>query len=251
MEPLVSVIIPLYNYEKYIASCIESILNQDYCDIEIIIIDDCSTDNSYKIAKKFRSSNVFTKKFSKNHGYSKAKNAGIIRSKGEYISILDADDMYTKDSISVRVKVMLENDSEFVHADSIPIYGDKTLEQCYKIKNPEVLQSPSKYEIHAQTVMVKRNLYQKFGLYDERLRSRSDREMWWRFFGQSEKDKSSVLRSYVNHPVVYYRHHNSSMTLMRQRNKKYDKKVRKLTEVVYNDRKINGITKDNTIFLED
>jgi glycosyltransferase involved in cell wall biosynthesis len=251
MIPLVSVVIPLYNYEKYIAGCVQSVLNQDYPNFEIIIVDDCSTDNSYKIAKKFSSHNVFTKKLGKNRGYSKVKNAGIVRSKGKYITILDADDMYTIDSISSRMEVLLKSDADFIHADAIAIYGDKTLGQCYKIKDPKMLHFPTPYEIHAQTVIVKRDLYKKFGLYDEKLRSRSDREMWWRFFGKSKDDDIKIAKEYIAHPVAYYRYHDKSMTMMRQRDRKYDRKVRKLAEKVYEDRKDNGITKDNTVFLED
>lgn len=250
MTPLVSVIIPLYNYENYIKDCVQSVLNQDYPNFEIIIIDDCSTDDSYKIAKKFLSHNVFTKKLNKNRGYSKVKNAGIIRSKGEYITILDADDMYTRDSISSRMEILLKSNADFIHADAIEIHGNKTLDQCYKIKKPKILHFSTPYEIHAQTVMVKRDLYKKFGMYDERLRSRSDREMWWRFFGKSIGDRTEVIREYVDHPVAYYRYHDKSMMMMRQKNKRYDRKIRELAEKIYEDKKLNGMTENNTIFLE-
>jgi len=251
MKPLVSIVVPLYNYDKYIADCIESIIQSDYPNKEIIVIDDFSTDNSYKIAKKFKSEGIFVKRFNRNKGYSVVKNSGIKRSRGDYISILDADDLYTKDSISVRVEMLLENDVDFIHADALAINGDISLKQCYKTNDFKVLHFPTPYEIHAQTVMVKRSLYEKFGLYDERLRSRSDREMWWRFFGQSEKDEDKVKRAYVDYPVAYYRYHDKSMTMMRQRNRKYDKEVRKLAESIYKDKNKNGINKSNTIFLND
>ncbi|MFW6130614.1 MAG: glycosyltransferase family 2 protein, partial [Atribacterota bacterium] len=90
---LVSVIVPLFNYEKYISDCIVSIKNQDYTNYELIICDDCSTDNSFKIAKKFESKKIKVMRLSKNSGYSVAKNEAIIASRGGLITCLDADDM--------------------------------------------------------------------------------------------------------------------------------------------------------------
>jgi hypothetical protein len=159
--------------------------------------------------------------------------------------------MFTKDSISSRMDILLKEDIDFIHANAIAIHGDTSLEESYNIQDPDILRFPSPYSIHAQTVIVKRDLYKKFGLYDERLKSRSDREMWWRFFGKSKEDDIKVKRYFLDQPVAYYRYHEKSMTMKRQKNKKYDKKVRQLAETVFEDRDKNGITKDNTIFLED
>lgn len=260
--PLVSVVVPLYNYQKYITYCIKSILKQDYDNFEIIIVDDCSNDNSYSMAKRFKASNIRVIRLKKNYGYSKAKNEGIIASKGELITILDADDMMTKKSISRRVKALLDNKVEFVHANAIAIYDDTSLGKAYSFKKlvmynkenrakkkPALLGFPTAYEIHAQTVLVVRELYEKFGLYDERLRSSSDREMWWRFFGRSEKDKTKVKRIHIEDAVAYYRYHKKSMTRYRVKHKTYDKKVRELGVQFYNIRKKQGINNSNTRML--
>ena len=249
-NPLVSVVVSLHNYEKYIADCVKSILKQDYPNIEIVIIDDASTDRSYKVVKKYISDNVRVIRFKHNRGYSVAKNEGSINSKGEYIVMLDADDMLTKRSIFMRMEAMFKYDVDFVHANAIVVNNDISLKQCYKINNPKLECFPTPYHIHAQSVLLKRDLHKKFGLYDETLRSRSDREMWWRFFGQNNKDKMFVSRYYLNESVVYYRYHKKSMTTMRQKKKAYDKRVRKLSENVYSMRKIEGINNKNTRILE-
>jgi glycosyltransferase involved in cell wall biosynthesis len=89
-----SVIIPLYNKENYVEKAINSILNQTYNNFEIIIIDDCSTDLSYEIAKKNVSEKIRLIKHDKNKGLSASRNTGILNSKAEYITFLDADDVW-------------------------------------------------------------------------------------------------------------------------------------------------------------
>ena len=91
--PKLSVIVPIYNVEEYLANCIESILNQTFKDFELILINDGSTDNSLEICYRYRDRdkriNVINKK---NGGVSSARNIGIEISKGEYIAFVDPDD---------------------------------------------------------------------------------------------------------------------------------------------------------------
>ena len=249
-NPLVSVIVSLYNYEKYIGDCIQSISNQDYPNVEMVVVDDASMDKSYKVAKKYRSDNVKIIRLNKNRGYSVAKNEAIINTSGKYIVMLDADDMLTKNSISMWMEALLKYGVDFVHANAIVIKDGISLKGCYKIDNPKLECFSTPYHIHAQSVLLKRDLHKTFGLYDERLRSRSDREMWWRFFGQNDNDKSFVSRYYLNESVVYYRYHRKSMTNMRQKKRVYDKSVRKLAEEVCSMRKKEGINNINTRILE-
>jgi len=101
-DPLVSIIVPLYNSEKYIAETIKSALNQTWTNKEIIIVDDGSTDQSLSVAKSFESDVV--KVFSQiNKGASSARNEGLLESKGEYIQFLDADDLLSPEKIEKQV----------------------------------------------------------------------------------------------------------------------------------------------------
>jgi len=248
-NPLVSVIVPLYNYEQYIKWCLKSIFNQDYDNLEIIVIDDCSTDNSRNIVKSLQSKkdNLILLKTMKNSGYSVAKNIGIVKSKGEIITVLDADDMMTKESIACRVKALLKCGGDFIHANAIDIEHDTSLKQAYAIDPKNAVRS--KARIHAQTVLYKKDIHRKFGLYDEKLRSRADKEMWWRLFGHSDKDEQKVNKKFLNMDVAYYRHHKKSMMQMRKKNKAYDDEVTKILYKQYKLRKRDGITQDNTRFL--
>lgn len=96
----ISIVIPLYNSEKYIEKCIRSIISQKYKNIEIIIVNDGSTDNSYKIAKKLESADNRIKLINKkNKGVSSARNIGIKKASGDYIIFVDSDDYLNFDAI--------------------------------------------------------------------------------------------------------------------------------------------------------
>ena len=112
----VSVLIPLYNSEKYIAETIESCLNQTYKNIEIIIVDDGSTDNSYAIAKKYESENVKVTQ-QENKGACVARNHAFNLSKGDYIQYLDSDDILSSEKIEHQLKFFEK-------------YGDEIIVSC-------------------------------------------------------------------------------------------------------------------------
>ncbi|MBO4601336.1 MAG: glycosyltransferase [Bacilli bacterium] len=111
MKKLVSVIVPVYNIEKYLDKCIESIVSQSYDKLEIILVDDGSTDGSSKICDEWKMKdsriNVFHKK---NEGVSSARNLGIQHARGEYIVFVDSDDYANKNYIEYLVKYTPEFD---------------------------------------------------------------------------------------------------------------------------------------------
>lgn len=112
MEPLVSIITPLYNEEEYLAETIESVLAQTYLNWELIIVDDISTDNSFLIAKEYtrrdKRIRVIQRKTLQKGG-AVCRNIGIEESKGEYIIFLDADDLLHDECLKNRVKYMITN----------------------------------------------------------------------------------------------------------------------------------------------
>ena len=95
----VSVIVPVYNVEKYIANTLNSILNQTFRDIEVIIVDDGSTDNSIKICEEFKDPRIKIYK-KDNGGASSARNYGIYKAKGKYLTFIDSDDLYESNYIN-------------------------------------------------------------------------------------------------------------------------------------------------------
>ena len=98
---LISVIIPTYNNGKFLDKCIESILSQTYCEFELLIINDGSTDNTIDILKYYGQKDKRIKLFNiENNGVSFARNLGISKAKGEYICFIDSDDWVEKDYLS-------------------------------------------------------------------------------------------------------------------------------------------------------
>ncbi len=115
-KPLLSVIMPVYNGEKYLRNTLSSLLSQDYTDIEVICINDCSTDGSLSILREFeeKDSRIKCVSLKENIGAGRARNIGIERSVGAYIAFLDADDEIIPDILSSAVSLMEQTDAQQV-----------------------------------------------------------------------------------------------------------------------------------------
>lgn len=115
MDELVSIIMPAYNSERYIKETIESVLKQTYKNFELIIVDDNSSDNTYKMIEKFSKIDTRIKifKLSNNCGAAKARNLALKNSNGRFIAYLDADDIWYDEKIEKQVKFMLDNNYGF------------------------------------------------------------------------------------------------------------------------------------------
>lgn len=114
--PLVSIIMPCRNASGTISQAIDSVINQDYRNVELIIIDDDSTDASVEIVGEYCSKDsrvVFVRNNGK-HGVARARNAGLAVAKGRFIAFLDADDYLTEDSIRRRVQYCIDNNAKIV-----------------------------------------------------------------------------------------------------------------------------------------
>ena len=117
-QPLVSVILAIYNVEDYLSACLDSVINQSYENIEIIAIDDGSTDNSNKIAEAYAAKDKRIKVYKKpNGGLSDARNYGYAKSSGDYVAFLDGDDYISKYYIETLVNAALKNNSDIATCD--------------------------------------------------------------------------------------------------------------------------------------
>lgn len=104
---MISVIVPIYNVEKYLSKCIESIINQTYKDLEIILVDDGSTDSSGKICDEFATKDNRIKVIHKNNGgVSSARNQGLDKANGDYIAFVDSDDYIEKDMYEKMINII-------------------------------------------------------------------------------------------------------------------------------------------------
>jgi glycosyltransferase involved in cell wall biosynthesis len=172
--PLVSIITIVYNGEKHLEQAIRSVVEQTYSNIEYIIVDGGSTDNSISIIKKYESriSNWISEK---DNGISDAFNKGLRKATGEIIGIINADDWYEKDAVA-RV---VENIGEYDIA-----YGDL---QLYKEDKKDFIllgnaeQLTDVMTVNHPTVFVKKAVYDGYGLFDESLRCAMDYDLMLRF----------------------------------------------------------------------
>ncbi|MBE6125667.1 MAG: glycosyltransferase family 2 protein [Erysipelotrichaceae bacterium] len=122
----VSIIVPVYNREKVIRRCVHSILNQDYRDIEVILVDDGSRDSSFKIISEFAQNDERVIAIHKeNGGVSSTRNKALSVASGDYVQFLDADDWLPFDSTKLLVREMEENDVEMVVGDFYRVVGNK------------------------------------------------------------------------------------------------------------------------------
>ena len=133
MNDLISIIVPVYNVEDYVEKCINSIINQTYENIEIIIINDGSTDNSYEICKRFKDKRI--KLFTiKNKGLSGARNYGISKSKGKYLAFVDSDDYIENNMIEVLYNNLIKEDADLSCCSLYEVFKNEIISKSKKDK---------------------------------------------------------------------------------------------------------------------
>lgn len=130
MNPLISIIVPVYNVEDYLKACLDSIINQTYKNLEIILIDDGSTDNSGKICDEYAGKDNRIKVIHKpNGGLSDARNAGLEIAKGEYIGFVDSDDYITEDMYEFLYNLVVDNNLDVAMCASCDVYENGTVKE--------------------------------------------------------------------------------------------------------------------------
>lgn len=116
LNPIISIITPCYNSEKYIAETIESVLNQSFTDWEWIIADDCSKDYSVEIIKKYPDKRITLIELQKNAGAAEARNIALDKAKGRYITFIDSDDVWLPHFLETTLNYLIQNKEELVYA---------------------------------------------------------------------------------------------------------------------------------------
>lgn len=230
VKDLVSVLIPCYNHEKYVKKTLESVYNNSYEKIEVVFIDDGSSDESFKVAKEYlernknRFYNIYIEK-QNNIGVTKTLNKMLKKSSGEYIALLASDDYYTDKSIESRVEYLKKNNKSAVIGNSFlidqedRILSDNASKKLYRA-NKKILESEFinlelilRWSVVGPTLLLKREVYDIIGEYDENLKV-EDRDFYLRLLRKE-------LLGYLNEDVSYYRIHVDNVS----RNIKTRKKI--------------------------
>lgn len=132
---MISVIIPIYNTEKYLEECIISVLQQTYSDLEVILVDDGSTDESYSICSRYAlKDNRIQVIRQENQGISAARNAGVKASRGEYVFFLDSDDYLEEDALRVLLDLIENSDADLGVASirHVDMRGEEIAKECFQ-----------------------------------------------------------------------------------------------------------------------
>lgn len=220
-EPLVSVIIPVYNGEKYVASCLDNMMSQTYKKMEIIVIDDGSKDDSAKIAQRYP---VKLISHSKNRGLSVARNTGIDASRGEYIHFMDVDDAVNNDYFMEMVGAITEADADIACGGMV---NEKHYYKTRRFKERKVYVSPSakmKVTYVGKWGYVWRYLFRKDFLNSYNLRFEEGRLIEDMIFSLLAVYNSNRLVVVPNTEYFYYHRENS---IMSNRNKANREKKRR------------------------
>ncbi len=116
-QPLVSIIMPSYNTADFIEESVQSVLDQTYQNWELVIVDDCSTDQTDDVISKFNDQRIIFQKNDANSGAAVSRNKAIASAKGRYIAFLDSDDLWSKEKLEKQVSFMLEHDYGFTYTE--------------------------------------------------------------------------------------------------------------------------------------
>jgi glycosyltransferase involved in cell wall biosynthesis len=215
-EPLVSVIIPTYNSEKYIEETLKSVLNQTYKNFEILIIDDGSSDSTNTIVEQYikKDKRIFSYKVDRAGNPSIPRNYGIKQAKGEYIAFIDSDDLWVKNKLEVQMKHYLSNPNyAFVYSMSFT-FGDVNFFSPFfevlpllnrAVRNKNDLLSIGN-SVPCSTVLTKTSLLKKVGGFDEDINLRAeDYDLWIRL-----SEFGSIC--FIPRIQTYYRVHSSQLS---------------------------------------
>ncbi len=200
-NPFVSIIMPSYNSNKTIKEAIESVLNQTYENWELIVVDDCSTDNTIEIVQAIEDHRIHILLNEKNRGVSYSRNRAIHEAKAEWIAFLDSDDCWEKDKLEKQIKVIHENeDAKLVFTGSAFI-DDSGNRLEYELKVPEEItyeQILKQNLISCSSVLVRKDIIRSHpfpGSYD----LHEDFAVWLQIL------KSIKVAYGVNEPLLIYR----------------------------------------------
>jgi len=213
--PRVSVVIPTYNYARYVPEAIDSVLAQSFEGLEVIVVDDGSTDRTAEILRAFGGQLRDIRQ--EHRGLSAARNTGIRAARGQYVAFLDSDDLWLPEKVSLQVaRLDAEPEVGLVYGEAL-FFDDST---------PATLTPHSHFGPHpsgrilswlvrqnvipSPTPMVRRELFERVGLFDETLSACEDWDMWIRIARVCEI-------AYVNRVLAKKRQHQENMSLDSER----------------------------------
>lgn len=222
MEKLVSIVLPVYNGEKYLEESIESVLNQTYWNWELLIVDDCSTDNTEQIAKRYqlKDSRVQYYKNEKNLRLPRNLNKGFSMANGEFLTWTSDDNMYKPDAIKKMVNCLEKTKADFVYTTFDIIDEDGRVTGVHEADEENMKKIVGENTVGA-CFMYTRKVYETVGEYNHEFMLVEDFDYWQRIFS-----KFKVSRLMDN--LYSYRYHGQQLTSTMKKEQFYTAKKKML-----------------------
>ena len=214
MDPIISIIVPIYNVGKYLPKCIESILNQTFKNFELILVNDGSTDNSGVVCDDYAKKDTRIKIVHKsNGGVSSARNAGLYVAKGEYIGFVDPDDYIDKNMYEKLYRLCIDNNSDiaicrFNREINGKIQNKESTEEIIELNNMEAMNELFKgnlYRFSLCNKLFSKKCFNDVLFPEERIHE--DLSTTYKLFANSKK---AVYINYCGY--IYVRRENSILT---------------------------------------
>lgn len=240
----VSVVMPVYNGEKYLKEAIDSILNQTYTDFEFIIINDGSEDKTKDIIFSYSDHRIVYLENEVNQGIVVTLNRGIDASKGKYIARFDADDIAVSTRLEKQVSYMDSHEEVCILGTGMKIFGENVMAQTRVFSNnPNKLKAELLFSscVAHPTVMIRKKILDENRFrYDVDFAGAEDYHLWWRIAGVGKI-------AMIIEPLHYYRIHENQIT---QKYTEKDKKIlEKFIDIRMSDLKIELTEGERKVFL--
>ncbi len=203
-KPIISVMMPTYNNAKYIKQAIESIYAQNYDNIEIIVVDDGSTDNTKEIVQQYKDIKYF---YIEHKGISVARNTALENAKGEYIAFLDSDDYWLPNKLNTQMQYFKDHpDCEIVFTKYENFFEDEKLKTNKRAMHEKMMEKFLKQYLPSS--IIKKELFEKYGTFGENFSGVEDTVFLYRLL------KKGVSISHIILKVFYIRRiHGQNATL--------------------------------------
>jgi glycosyltransferase involved in cell wall biosynthesis len=207
--PLCSLVVPSYNVEEYVAEAIESALAQTYRPLEVVVVDDGSTDRTSEVVRGYLGHPEVVYVRQENRGLAGARNRGVREARGAFVGLLDADDVWMPRKVERCVGYLLEHpEIGWVTTDCYLMQErERTLDRYYGCFEPpdfprtraEQLACIATRNFMSVAVLIRRELFDRFGVFDEGLRSSEDYDLWIRFM------LGGTMVGRIDEPLGWYR----------------------------------------------
>jgi glycosyltransferase involved in cell wall biosynthesis len=196
VEPLVSVVIPVFNGERFLREAVESVLAQKYSPVEIIIVDDGSTDGTATVARSL--SETVRYLHQTNQGPAAARNRGIKQARGSLIAFADADDLWPADKLEMQLPYLIT-------APAIEIVMGRIQQVLLSATKADEFAEPA-FSVNLGSAVIRKSVFERVGLFDETMRYSEDVDWFMR------ARETGVAITTIDAVTLFYRQHEQNMT---------------------------------------